>query len=93
MERSCYQATRTRVYACKLLVPVTAAATAVSKDFEKLQLVRRILKRGELELLRNLVLELNMHVPCSSLSDDGWYFNSWFLALSSSTYPKPIKYE
>jgi hypothetical protein len=45
MEPSSYQTTLTRVYACKLLVPVTAAATAMSKDFEKLQLVRRILKR------------------------------------------------
>ncbi|PTD10553.1 hypothetical protein HYE67_006367 [Fusarium culmorum] len=45
--------------------------TSIGEDFEKLQLVRQIMKRGVIKLLRNLVLEMRgacMHAP-PSISD------------------------
>lgn len=57
----------TRVYdPASCWLPSTAAATAVGKDFEKLQLVRQTVKRGVIKL-RNLVLEMRVHVICSLL--------------------------
>ncbi|CEI40114.1 unnamed protein product [Fusarium venenatum] len=53
---------------CRLPPTAAAIAAAVGEDFEKLQLVRQIVKRGVIiKLLRNLVLEMRMHAPLVTL--------------------------